>query len=126
MKARVSNPAEKKAQRLRTSQKQASIRAERIKNLRQVLYGEELASNFRFEQVDTGEGEVYYLSLATGESTWDLPQGAVVVNRGKAETDVEEFEEAQTADGNVYYVGKRSGSVWELPSNGVVVPSAKN
>ena len=128
MRARGGNLEEKRASRLKTAEKQASIRTQRITKLRKALYGEELAANFRYEKVDTGEGEVYYVSVATGETTWDLPSGAVVVN-GDTNTDsedveeAEEFEEAETEEGKVYYVGRRSGSVWELPSNAVVVPS---
>ena len=125
MRARGGNLEGKRASRLKSLQKQASIRAQRITKLRKALYGEKLAANFRYEKVDTGEGEVYYVSVTTGETTWDLPKGAVVVNGNTANSEVEEFEEAETEEGKVYYVGRRSGSVWELPSNAVVVSSRR-
>ena len=131
MKSRVGNSEVTKAARDRTSRQQASIRAQRISQLRRLKYGEELASNYRYKKFDTAEGEVYYTSVVTGETTWDLPQGAVVVNggntaeaeaEGDGEGNEEEFEEALTEDGEVFYVGRRKGnSVWELPKNGVVV-----
>ena len=105
----VQNPVQLDA----TNKKIEAARSARLARLRAKRNGSQV-----FEEFETDDGQIYYTNVATNETVWELPPGALL----KELEDSISFRQEHDDGGSVYFINVETGeTVWELPGNGVLV-----